>query len=86
MRKPIEEYTEFQRYIKSKFDVDGVYEADYLFALNAPEEYEVEEEMLNYIKRNQDATLEDILNYFTEIVPPGLPPCASKWEDDEEDE
>lgn len=84
MGKPIEEYTEYQMYIKSKYDVEGVYEADYLFALYAPEQYEVENEIFDFVKKNPNATLTDISDYFEKIVPPGLPPCASEWEDDEE--
>ena len=29
---------------------------------------------------------EELLSYFDSIVPPGLPPCASEWEDDEDED
>ena len=60
--------------------------ADYLFLFNAPEQYEVEPLMLEYVKNHEDATVEELLSYFDSIAPPGLPPCASEWEDDEDEE
>ena len=42
--------------------------------------------MLAYGKSHADASLKDFIAYVMSIVPPGLPPCASEWEDDEDDE
>lgn len=42
--------------------------------------------MLEYVKNHEDATVEELLSYFDNIAPPGLPPCASEWEDDEDEE
>ena len=86
MAKAIEEYTEFQKYVKAKFNNPSTDEADYLFLFNAPEQYKVEPLMLEYFKSHKDATVEELLSYFDSIVPPGLPPCASEWEDDEDEE
>lgn len=93
--------TEFQRYIIKRFadtvpevvtpydeetrNNHHIYE-DFICVLEAPEQYEVEEEMLAYGKSHADASLKDFIAYFMSIVPPSLPPCASEWEDDEEEE
>ena len=58
----------------------------FFFLLGAVEQYEVEEEMTEYIKVHPDVTIDELDDYFEEIVPPGLPPCSSEWEDDEDDE
>ena len=86
MAKAIEEYTEFQKYVKAKFNIPSTDKADYLFLFNAPEQYEVEPLMLEYVKNHDDATVEELLSYFGNIATPGLTPCASEWEDDEDDE
>ena len=57
-----------------------------MFLFNAPEQYKVEPLMLEYVKSHKDATVEELLSYFDSIAPPGLPPCASEWEDDEDEE
>lgn len=58
-------------------DVEMSYrdENDFLFLLNAPEQYEVEPQMLQYAKEHPDASMEELIDYFDEIVPPGLAPC-----------
>ena len=61
-------------------------ENELLLLLNAPEQYEIEPEMLKYAKEHEKATIEEMVDFFREIVPDGLPPCASKWDDDDEDE
>ena len=58
----------------------------FFFLLGAAEQYEVEKEMTEYIKVHPDVTIDELDDYFEEIVPPGLPPCASEWEDDEDEE
>lgn len=60
-------------------------ENELLMLLNAPEQYEVEPEMLAYAKEHPDATVTELCEYFDKIAPEGLPPCASDWEDDDED-
>lgn len=48
--------------------------ADYLFMIGAPEEYDVEDEMLEYLINNSNATIDDVYNYFDKIAPYGLAP------------
>ncbi len=70
-----EEYTKIieERYGQYK---NGTYEEsnDYLWMFDAPEQYLNEGEMLEYVKSHPEATLKEILNYFDEITPDGLPP------------
>lgn len=80
-----------QRYIEKipeNNDTDDNYDlfSKFLFVLVAPEQYEVEPLMLEYVRNHEDATVEELLSYFDSIAPPGLPPCASEWEDDEDEE
>lgn len=67
---------------------DGSYEdeQDFIGLLNAAEQYEVEPEMLAYAKEHPEATVRELNEYFDTVTPDGLPPCASEWEDDEDDE
>lgn len=75
MAKAIEEYTEFQKYVKAKFNIPSTDKADYLFLFNAPEQYEVEPLMLEYVKNHEDATVEELLSYFDNIAPPAYLPA-----------
>ena len=59
---------------------------NFFWILGAPEQYENEEEMAEYLNSHPNATLKELFDYFEKITPIGLPPCASEWEDDEEDE
>lgn len=54
-----------------------------LLLLNAPEQYEIEHEMLKYAKEHENATMEEMVDFFRDIVPEGLPPCASEWDDED---
>lgn len=83
--------TEFQQYMVERYAEDvpeGSYrdEQQFLFVMEAAEQYEVEPEMLSYAKAHPAATVRELDDYFESIAPPGLPPCASEWEDDEDDE
>ena len=92
----MEEMTEFQKYVDDRFgeivypdEKNPIsYEADmdYQLLVNAPEQYEIEPEMLEYAKNHPNATMKELVEYFDKIVPPGLPPCASEWDDDDDDE
>lgn len=53
---------------------DYATETMYDFMLDAPEEYENEEEMLEYLEKNPDCTLRDVFDYFNVITPDGLSP------------
>lgn len=88
--------TEYQRYLIEHYG-DGIpYSYDeedgyarineFEFMLGAPEQYENEDEMLDYAKAHPDATMRELVEYFDEITPDGLPPCASEWDDDDDDE
>lgn len=65
-------------------EMDYASEADFLCLLNAPEQYEVEDEMLEYAKSHPDASMKELVEYFDEIASDGLPPCASEWDDDDD--
>ena len=91
-----EKLTEFQELVIDRFGEmvypDGEtpisYEADMEYELLycAPEQYEIETEMMEYAKKHPNATMNELVNYFRKIVPPGLPPCASEWDDGDDDE
>ncbi|MEG3007510.1 MAG: hypothetical protein RR806_08575, partial [Oscillospiraceae bacterium] len=57
---------------------------DFLFIMEAGEQYEVEDKLTNFLKKNQSSTIKDLHKYFHSIVPIGLPPCAAEWEEDDE--
>ena len=54
----------------------------YLEILNAPFDYENEQEMLEYLEGNPDATIEDVDHYFNLITPDGPPPGDDGTEDE----
>ena len=88
--------TEYQKYLIDHFadtisddvSTNESYHKHYqfLFVLSAPEDYGVEDKMLEFISNNSDISIQDLDDYFDEIVPPGEPPCTSEWEADEDDE
>lgn len=47
---------------------------NYGFMLDAPEQYGVEDKMLDYLKKNPNINVLGLLDYFDEIVPDGLAP------------
>lgn len=49
-------------------------ENDYLWLVNAPEQYEVEPQMLEYTKAHPSASMKDLIDYFDDIAPLGLAP------------
>ncbi len=55
---------------------NGTYEekGDYLWIINAPEQYQNEDEMLDFVEKNPNATLKEVNNYWDEITPDGLAP------------
>ncbi len=48
-------------------------------------QYGIEKEALDFIGANPEASLRELWEFFDQTAPDGLPPCASEWEDDEED-
>ena len=90
-----EGWTEFQNLIADRYG-DAVYaddgtvideeaEIDYIWLVNGPEQYENEDEMLEYAKAHPDATLKELAEHWFEITPEGDPPCASEWDDDNDE-
>ena len=81
------EESEWVQLVRKRYEPEGEMsyedENDLLMLLNAPEQYEVEPEMLEYAKAHPKATVKELIDYFDSIAPDGLPPCASEWEDDE---
>ena len=77
--------SEFVQLVRERYepDVEMSYadEQDLLFLLNAPEQYEVEPEMLKYAKSHPNSTMRELIGYFHSFVPDGLPPCAEFWGD-----
>ncbi|MEG1894674.1 MAG: hypothetical protein RR162_00440 [Oscillospiraceae bacterium] len=88
--------TPFQKIIVEKYaddipdnDEDNAdYEKiqDFLFIMGAGEQYEVENDLIKFLEKNQSSTIKGIVAYFHSIVPDGLPPCAVDWEDDDDDD
>ena len=85
--KTQEQESEFIQLVRERYDPGGEmsYEDEHtlLFLLNAPEQYEVEPEMLKYAKEHPKISARELMLYFHSIVPDSLPPCASEWDDDE---
>lgn len=68
---------------------DGSYEekGNYYFALLAPEQYQNEDEMLDFVEKNPNATLKEVSLYWSKITPDGLAPNddgTDLLEDDDE--
>ncbi len=68
------ELTEYMKIIQKRFyeDLHGEYRDTVIFAAIAPENFGIEEEMLQYVKENPEATLQDILAYMDVLQPPEL--------------
>lgn len=72
--------TEFQTLMRNLFyddvDLNGGREdtEELLYILNAPEQYEFEDEMMDFAKKNPNATLHEFVHYFDITCPDGLPP------------
>ncbi|MEG3029043.1 MAG: hypothetical protein RR827_01425 [Oscillospiraceae bacterium] len=82
--------TEFQKLVRERYSLseNPSYEeqGNFLCLLNAPEQYENEDEMLKYAKENPNITAKELCAYWDKITPDGLPPCAVDWEDDDDDD
>ena len=83
--------TKYQSYLIDRFadeiPDDETNNADYhiknqfLFILGAPEDYGIEDKMLNYISNNPKATIQDLDNYFDTLVPCGSSPLINADEE-----
>ena len=80
MRKSEERESEWVELVRERYEPDPDVEMSYedennlLWLLNAPEQYDIETEMMEYAKKHPDATLKELVEYFDKIVPPGLAP------------
>ena len=61
-------------------DVEMSYEDEnnLLWLLNAPEEYQVEDEMLEYAQKHPDADMKELIGYFDKVAPNGLAPGGDR--------
>ncbi|MCD7859579.1 MAG: DUF1931 family protein [Firmicutes bacterium] len=65
------ELTEYMKIIQKRFyeDLHGEYRDDVIGAAIMPINCGIEEEMLQYVKENPEATLQDILAYMDVLQP-----------------
>lgn len=80
--------SEFVQLMRKKFQKEEMSleeKTKFGFLINAPEEYETEPEMLAYVKKHPEASMDELLEYFDKITPDGLSP-ADDGSDLEEDE
>lgn len=61
-----------ERYEKDEMSFEE--ENDFLWLINAPEQYENEKEMLAFAKKHPVATMKDLLTFWDSITPDGLAP------------
>lgn len=80
MSSHIEPESEWVQYVRNHFepapDVEMSYEDEnnLLWLLNAPEGYQVEDEMLEYAQKHPDADMKELIGYFDKVAPNGLAP------------
>ena len=82
--------SEYIQLMRSRFEKDEMSyneESDFLALINGPEAFRNEPEMLSFAKEHPDATMEDMIDYWDSITPPGLPPGMTEADlaDDEDD-
>jgi len=81
--------SEYEMIFENRYKKDSMNyaeEMDYLFMINAPEQYGVEDEMLEYLKDNPEATVIDLIEYFDGLVPDGTLPIGDDGSDLLEDD
>lgn len=76
--------TKYQSYLIDRFadeiPDDETNNADYhiknqfLFILGAPEDYGIEEEMMEFIRNKMNVTIQELEKRFGELIPDGTPP------------
>ncbi len=66
------ELTEYMKIIQKRFyeELHGEYRDDVIGAAIIPINCGIEEEMLQYVKANPEATLQDVLAYMQPLLPP----------------
>lgn len=48
--------------------------SQFLFVLGAPEDYGIEEEMMEFIRNKRNVTIQELEKRFGELIPDGTPP------------
>lgn len=86
----MEEESKYVQEMRRRFGKDDMSfseEADFIFLINAPEAYQNEREMLEFVSNHPEAELNDVMEQFRAITPPGLPPGMTEEDllDDEDD-
>ena len=64
-------------------DAEYEEEADFLWMLNAPEQCEVQEEVLDYMEAHPEASLKELVQFFDSLFPDGIPEKYQAPEDEE---
>ncbi len=83
--------SEYSQYIRARFDhgqkMTYDEESTFLSLLDGPEQYQNENEMIEYAQEHPKATLQELYEYWNSITPPGLPPNMTEEDlmDDEDD-
>ena len=64
-------------------DAEYEEEADFLWMLNAPEQCEVQEEVLDYMEAHPEASLKELVQFFDSLFPDGIPEEYQALDDEE---
>ncbi|MEA5151971.1 MAG: hypothetical protein VB039_05155 [Oscillospiraceae bacterium] len=68
--------SDWQNYVRKNYNQDESPsyedEANILWLLNAPEQAGAEKEMLSYAKKNPEATLKELCEFFDTLFPDGF--------------
>ena len=68
----------FVALVREQYDPGGEMsyadECNLLLLLNGPAAYEVEDEMLQYAREHEKASVKELIDYFRKITPDGYPP------------
>lgn len=76
--------SDYMEMFEKKFKRDNMSyaeEMDYLFMLNAPNQYGVEKEIMEYWENNPNATVKELYDFFDELVPDGTLPIGDDGSD-----
>ncbi len=80
MNRAAQAESEWVQLVRDRYEPEPDAEMSYeeegylLCLLNAPEQYENEDEMLAYAKARPEATMKELVEYWDSITPDGLPP------------
>ena len=72
------EESKYKKLVRERYDhgqeMTYAEEGTFLWLLDAPDAYQNEDAMLEYIDEHPDATMEELMSYWESITPEGLPP------------